>query len=357
METIKIYLENVFKALPRTEEVLRIKNELLGDMEAKYEDFRAAGKSEHEATALTIGEFGNIDELLTELGIDLESLNAQQSDAAKINIQKTSHQDSSHQDSDRQNSAHQNPDTQDPQKIVHRDEAAGFLAVSRKASLFIAAGVALILLGASILVGSVSIAELLGGNEEVVSPLSVVFLLLLIIPAVGFFIYAGFMMEKYKFLESGEFTIEASLEQELTREHEIHRPKYIMGLIMGVGLILLAVIVLIVLEVLVPVFDSLSVSFLLFMVAIAVFIFIWAGMADGAYKKLLKTGDYAPKTREANKVIGGVAAFVWPLVTCVFLVWGLVYDGFHIAWIVFPVTGILFGGFAALYSILKGDGK
>jgi hypothetical protein len=325
MDTIKTYLENVFKSLPQSEKVLRIKNELLCDMEAKYEDFRAAGKSEHEATALTIGEFGNIDELLTELGIELG------------------------------HSGSGSAEPEAPQRIVSRDDASAFLSISAKASRLIAAGVALILLGAALMHGIMAVAEFYGGNKDFTISLSVVSLLLFVIPAVGLFIYAGLRLEKYNYLESGEFTLEADTQQELEKELDDRRPKYIAGIIAGVGLILLSFVIAIVLSTFGESYIKLSVSLFLCMIAIPIVILIRTGMTDGACKKLLKTGDYSPKTRKANKVIGGVAAFVWPMVTCVFLIWGLVYDGWHIAWIVFPIAGMLFGGFAGLYSTLKGE--
>ncbi|MCL1916695.1 MAG: hypothetical protein FWG14_00010 [Peptococcaceae bacterium] len=248
----------------------------------------------------------------------------------------------------------QNSDPKVPQRIIHHDEAASFLTISRKASLLIAVGVALILFGASIVVGLVCFVDLFGGDDDFAASLSVIPLLLLVIPAVGFFIYAGLGMEKYKYIESGEFETEASVQHELTKEYEERRPKYIMGIVAGVGLILLSAVVFIAVDIFVPAYESLSVSLLLWMITAAVFILIRTGMADSAYKKLLGLGDYAPSARSQDKVIGAVAAFVWPLVTCIFLVWGLVFQGFHIAWIVFPITGILFGGFAGLYSTLKG---
>lgn len=88
-------------------------------------------------------------------------------------------------------------------------------------------------------------------------------------------------------------------------------------------------------------------------VAVAVFLFVYYGNIRGAYQMLLKTGDFSKEKKEEDRIIGAVASIVWPLVTCVFLVSGFVYDQWHINWIVFPVTGILFGVFSSAYNILK----
>ena len=69
METIKNYLESMFRNLPNTAEVLKAKNELLQMMEDKYTELIREGKTENEAVAKVIAEFGNLDEVAASLGI------------------------------------------------------------------------------------------------------------------------------------------------------------------------------------------------------------------------------------------------------------------------------------------------
>ena len=69
METIKNYLETMFKNLPQTEKVLKAKSELLQMMEDKYTELVNQGKSENEAIGTVIAEFGNLEELAEDLGI------------------------------------------------------------------------------------------------------------------------------------------------------------------------------------------------------------------------------------------------------------------------------------------------
>ena len=59
----------MFRNLPNTNEVLKAKAELLQMMEDKYTELRREGKSENEAVATVISEFGNLDELADSLGI------------------------------------------------------------------------------------------------------------------------------------------------------------------------------------------------------------------------------------------------------------------------------------------------
>lgn len=82
MDTIREYIESMFKKLPQTEKVLKAKLELLSMMEDKYEELKNEGKSENEAVGTVIREFGNLEELATELGID-EEINEKKSASKK----------------------------------------------------------------------------------------------------------------------------------------------------------------------------------------------------------------------------------------------------------------------------------
>jgi len=66
-------------------------------------------------------------------------------------------------------------------------------------------------------------------------------------------------------------------------------------------------------------------------------------------------GEYSKEIREKNRVIGAVSAFIWPLATIAFLLGGFVFRAWHISWIVFPVTALLFGAFSAAYHAWKGN--
>ena len=69
MEALKEFLENMFRGVDETEEVLRAKAELLQMMEDKYDTLVADGKNENEAVGIVISEFGNFQEIADELGI------------------------------------------------------------------------------------------------------------------------------------------------------------------------------------------------------------------------------------------------------------------------------------------------
>ena len=70
MEELRAYLNQVFGNVPETPEMLRAKSELLQMMEDKYEGLIDDGMDEQEAINTVIEEFGDFDEVGSELGVD-----------------------------------------------------------------------------------------------------------------------------------------------------------------------------------------------------------------------------------------------------------------------------------------------
>lgn len=73
MDKITNYLDNLFFGMPRTEEVGRMKQNILLHMQERYSDLCAQGKNEDEAFGIVAGEFGSMEELKKELGLQEES--------------------------------------------------------------------------------------------------------------------------------------------------------------------------------------------------------------------------------------------------------------------------------------------
>lgn len=320
MDTIKIYLESIFQGLPKTEEILRLKSELLNNMEEKYHELKKEGKTENEAIGIVISEFGNIDELLNEMGIKI-------------------------------------PTNEETFPTISLEEAQEFITLKNKTSNLIGTGVTLIMLGVSLLiflsqlVKQQSIFQLI--PREAQQTLPIILLLLFIVPAVGIFIYSGSKLEKYKYIDEGEFQLSSTTKAVLNKEFQSFSTKNTVGIITGVCLCILAPIAIFIGSMFGETTSVYGVSILLIIIAIAVFIFIYFGNISGAYKKLLKLDEYREVHKKENKVIGAVAALVWPLATCIFLFSGFVYNLWHICWIIFPITGILFGAFCAFYNAIN----
>lgn len=325
MEIIKNYLDNVFQALPKSQEILNLKDELLANMNDKYDELKTSGKTENEAIGIVISEFGNIDELLKEMNITVTadtSLSLEKSAIPTLSLEDTRH----------------------------------FLELKRKSARFIGLGVALILLGVAVLIGSYG---LMGANlilsqttSDAKGLFPVIMLFLFIVPAVGLFIYSGSMLEQYKIIEEGSFELSPSAHAILTKEYPTISKQKPAAIITGVSLCILSPVPIFLGSLVSGYFSMYGVCILLIMIAIAVNIFIYTGMIPETYKRLLKLEEYNPEKKPESKFIGAVASFVWPLATAIFLILGFVFNLWTTCWLIFPITGILFGGFCAFYTAL-----
>lgn len=323
METIRMYLDNMFSALPKTAQMTEIKNNILSNMEEKYNELKAAGKSENEAIGIVISEFGNIDELVSELGIKREE-------------ETESH------------------------PMISKEEAYSYIAVKKTGGLQIGLGVFLCILApASLILLNRLFKDGVFGTKlmnHTGSVLSLIPLFLLVAVAVGIFIFSGMNLEKYKYIENG-VTLPIGVKAEIQKMHDNFSRTYLISVIAGVCIIILSPVALF----LTSLNDNMTqygVVIMLCIVAIAVFDFIYFGCIRECYCRLLRIEEYAPQQqRKEDKVIGAVASIVWPLAVAIFLFSGFVYNLWSKAWIVFPITGLLFGMFSAAYSILTSNNE
>ncbi|WP_017470444.1 permease prefix domain 1-containing protein [Amphibacillus jilinensis] len=321
METIISYLDNMFSRLPKTPELEQVKQDLLVNMQDKYEALIREGSTENEAIGIVIAEFGNIDEIIEELGY-------QQSQ---------------------------------PEQGLPRftdQEIEQFIFENRKAGKKIGLGVSMIIIGVALFifmnlyVGGQMILGLPTGLTDV---LGLIPLFILLTVAIGLFIYTGSRLDQYKKF-ANDFELTPAQRHRLETSQQVFAKVYTTAIIIGVALCVLAIPTLIVFSTLLGgTYSQLGTVFLLMMVAIAVYIFIVYGKQKEAYDKLLKTDAFAERQEsgEHDRIIGAVAALVWPLAIVIFLISGLVYQQWHINWIIFPVTGLLFGGFSGMYHTLK----
>jgi hypothetical protein len=310
METIINYLENMFKNLPKTNQVIKLKDELLANMEDKYHELKQNGKSENEAIGIVISEFGNIDELMEEFGID------QERDERIL-------------------------------PSITDEEVEHFLNMNKKYAKMIGFGVALCILAPVFLIIFSQIID-----DSVMEILGLIPLFLFIAVAVSLFIFAGTGMEKYKFLEYG-VNVPSSILPSIKQQLNEFRSTFSMYIMSGVVLCVLSPITLIILSNFHNSASYYGVVILLSMVALAVYLFIYAGMVKDGYRKLLNIGKYTKAEKEQNRVIAAVSAIVWPFVVCIFLISGFVFNMWHINWLIFPVAGLLFAMFSGTYKVLK----
>ncbi|MDP5276454.1 permease prefix domain 1-containing protein [Chengkuizengella axinellae] len=258
METIMNYLDNMFATLPKTKQMKAIKEDIFSNMEDKYNELKRSGKSENEAVGIVISEFGNIDELKREFDIDL------------------------------------NEEKEDLPSLTET-EVNNYFKENKKNSMLIGAGVILCLLGVSLLilipqlVSDGYITGFLDGGDRLLIPFFI-----LIAIATGMFTYAGMRMGfgKYRSIDK-RFELPLYLRKSIEIKNETFHPTYTLSVIVGVVLSILSPITLFIESTITGTASNYGVVFQLFIISIAVYIFVYFGWIKMSYDALLKIGRHS----------------------------------------------------------------
>lgn len=238
METIRTYLDNVFAAFPQTDEVKTLKREMLTNMEEKYLAFRQAGKSEHDAAYSVIADFGNMDEIVAELG-------------GQVDLSK--------------------PESETRDIFLSWEEATNYIRVTRNYGVKIGLGVWIIMIGVATLIA--------GGTGGLFT------LFVAIAVGVALFITSGYKVEKYEKYEETPIRLDEGTRNAVEDLHARHSSRFGAKIALGVVVILVTVGAFVS-------FDFIQVPFLLIMIGFAVFIFVSVCTVGEAFEVLLNIGDY-----------------------------------------------------------------
>lgn len=321
MDTIKNYLENIFQGFPDTPEVHRAKDDLFTMMEDKYYELKNDGKTENEAIGIVISEFGNIDELTEELGL---------------------------------NSHQTEPAMKQEGRLLSLNEINDYMNTSRKTSVMIGIGVMLCIFSVIPLL-LFDVLPIVGELSDVIG---FIFLFVMIAIAVAIFILSGMISQKYESLKKEFLQLDPSTEMHLKSEKDLYQRPFTIQIIIGVCLCILSVIPVIVIGSLSDenaLLDNCSVITLLVFVGIAVYLFITAGMKMDCYKVLLQEDEYKKEIKEIkqNELTALIASIYWPIITCIYLGYSFITGNWGMSWIIWPITGILFGAIACICNAVE----
>lgn len=322
MNIIHNYVESMFLNVPSTPEMIQLKEDILGNMEDKYQELLAEGKSENEAVGTVISEFGNIDEILEEF--DLKSSQKEDESHGEFTL-----------------------------PVVDWQEAESYMEAKRRAGLFVGLGVVSCMFGVSVV--SLSLGRMLDrGFPEI---WKTILLFLFIAIGVACFIYAGFQLSPFKFMEK-KFVLEKTVREEVERRKQANRSSFVLSMTLGVVLCILALIPSMILGLSSHNWiESVGNSLFLIIVSAGVFLFCYGGNVQSSYTILLEHGmDRQPTEKEMkkNRVLQVFNATYWPLMVAVYLLWSFLTKNWGISWIVFPIGGIIGG---AIQSLLEADDK
>lgn len=309
METIKNYLETMFVNLPNTQKVQKAKYELWQMMEDKYTELKRDGKSENEAIGIVISEFGNLDELSQDLGIE----NYIQNENLTVG------------------------------KIISLETVKEFLREKAKTAYMIALGVFFCIISpVGVMLGS-DISE----RAEIVG---LIYMFVVIAIAVGLFVFSGIMMDKWKFMKNEVCNIAFETTNYVHEKNEEYRINYATIMTIGVVFCVISLVPVVALEES-NLLENIGVSLFLVCVAIGVFLIVAASVKKDGFNTILKLNkegtigdEYVHSQKNVtynNKIVAGVMSVYWPTVTCIYLIWSFLTFDWYITWIIWIIAGLM----------------
>ncbi len=238
-------------------------------------------------------------------------------------------------------------------RTLIQEEAQGYVSLVKRLSRRIAIGVGLCILSPVPLIQLAACAEAGFLTDWQATVMGLVGLFGFVGAALALFIPSGIRLSAYEYLEKEAFVAEASVVDMAKREQSAYARTYRTLITVGILLIVLGVLPLIVTACVPGVWAFwivTCVNILLAMVAIGVFLIVRVCYVNGAYEKLLQTGEYAAENKMRNALAEAVSAVYWCAVTAVYLLISFLTGAWHLTWIVWVVAGILSPVLAALFK-------
>lgn len=304
MDTIKNYIEMMFKDLPKTPDVLRVKRNILETMDDRYNELINEGKSEHEAIGAVIAQFGNIEELKEELGITSKAKNIDQKEDAQF---------------------------------ITRSEIDEYIAFKKTFSKMIAIGVVLCILSLlpPLFAYETTFTASPAGLKEAIGIMG---MFTMIGVAVVIFIIYGMKNAKYEDMEKSLLILSENDKLDMKKIFCEFSAHHNIKIAIGVVLCILAIAIPGALSV---IFDTDLIGSLLFIiVAPGVYLLIESGLRYSSYQ-LFADNQKFNRVKKHSEMEDTYYAITMPLATMVFLFIGFCFDAWHPAWIIFPFTAIV----------------
>lgn len=320
METIQTYLDNIFSSYPQTPAVLNAKTELYNLMEDKYTELKAQGKSENETIGVVISEFGNIEELMSELNVTPMS-ESESTDIISVN----------------------------------REDAISFIQAKKKEAAYTSIGIAVIFLGVILFLLCTAFIPQIGNSgfdlEAAIDPTDrqgmfcVIPLFLCIAAGASLFIISENTLNKHKQLSDVFVSLSDATRSYLKECHNKFIPSYTAFLTIGIVLCILSPLSLFGMIGFLGESDTagvLSVSVMLLLLTIGIFFISYVNTEKEAYEILLQEGEFTANGKKARRFLHIIAPVYWSAVVLIYLTWSFTGNQWQTTWIVWPIAAVLY---------------
>lgn len=249
---------------------------------------------------------------------------------------------------------------QTPARKVSMEEANAYLAVTKRVGKWIALGVALCIASPICLILLAGQADAGRISEGFAVAIGMLVLLVMVAAAVALFISCGMKRRPYEYLETEIIETAYGVSGMLREKQESYRGTYVRRLVLGICLCILSVVPLMMAAMMhytsANMMAIIGVGVLLLVVAVGVFLIIYAAMPWSAMQKLLEEGEYARENKSGkNKRNSAISSAYWLTAVAVFLCWSFITNAWDRTWIVWPIAGVLYPALMGILGAFKKD--
>ena len=228
-----------------------------------------------------------------------------------------------------------------------KSEKNNYDLIMTKAAKEISLGVALILLGVSIMLTIIGFASN-EQTEEQFALIGVIAILIGVVFAVPMFIINGSKIENFN--KKNPKMANVYTEDEVDKANS----KYTKYLATGISIIILGVVIMMLFLGLKTFGEesTFPVAILMYLITIGVLIIVYSGMMKEKFNIEKYNYENTEEYKKVDNKVGKICGIIMLITTIIFLVWGFTLNMWYINWVVYPVGGIMCG---IVSIILKKD--
>ncbi len=250
-----------------------------------------------------------------------------------------------------------------PVRRVSMEDANAFLALRETVSGRIALGVMLCILSPVLLIllGGAGEYGLLPVAAEQASMLGLIVLFLMIAAAVALFVTSGAAQRPWEYMENQWIETEYGVSGMARDRLERYQPTYVRMLTGGIVLCILSLIPLFVTAAMHTeeamedgdIILVAAVAMIFVLAAIGVMMIVKSAMTRSSFLMLLEEGDYSRAAKTENRKNASISAAYWGVILVVYLLWSFLSGNWGMTWIIWCVSGILYGVLRAILRIVR----
>lgn len=244
----------------------------------------------------------------------------------------------------------------DESVLVTVEDANTYMSLCERLSGFFGLGVALCIISPIplIFLGGMSEIAKYAPYEDVMDGIGVAILLLIVAMGVAVLIVCGLQTGKWEFLEINAITLEYGVKGIVEKKKAAFEKTFIYSIAIGVALCIAGIVPLMIFSG----FDfedyiyTILVDILLLFIAVAVFLFVKAGIVHGCYQKLLQEGEFSDSEKRTKRRLDPISTIYWCSITAVYLLWSFTTFEWHRTWIIWPVAGVAYAVVEAVAKLI-----